>query len=145
MKIILATLQFAVGLLFVGIAFAADFTFDVPIELHNVHPDVIGAFITCQVLDERGLVMSPPAPFTPTSGFRNFAVPGGNYSGVVTAELSVLEPARARRYNCELALQITRDSVAVAMLEAAYIARYGRDASVPSVWRVQGDIPAPSR
>ena len=140
MKIAIAIVQFIVVLsLSASFVYAADFTFEVPVELRNVHPDFNQGNVFCELRDGSGLAMGPVGSY-------RFPIVGGNYTGSVIVEISTIDASRARRYRCELAL--TR-SVATGtregdLLEAAVVSRYGRNATAPSVWQVQGDIPSPT-
>jgi len=135
MKAAIAMLPFAaVLLLSVGATFAADFTFEVPVELRHVHPDFMEGNVSCDVYDESRRRISPVA------GTRGFPIAREAYRGIVTVEISTVDAWRARRYKCELGL-VQRASI---LLEGAVISRYGTDATVPSVWRVEGEIPAPT-
>jgi hypothetical protein len=76
---------------------AEDFTFSIPVELSNMHPDVHTGRIYCRVKDEGRHEVA--------SGGANFRLSGGSYHGVVTVAFDGSDPSRvvnAHSYTCTL-------------------------------------------
>jgi hypothetical protein len=124
-----------------GTALAADFTFNVPLNLQNVHPDVRTATVFCRVFKVRGGYAAEN--IIAKSDRADIRIPidsDGNYRGTlsVSAETeSGKNPADGRYYECDLAFNsftLQSDSRARG---APYESRTGTTRTV----RVHGDIP----
>ncbi|MDZ7736082.1 MAG: hypothetical protein U5P41_08255 [Gammaproteobacteria bacterium] len=68
---------------------AADFTFEVPVNINNMHPDITQMAVACSVFAPGGALATERTVFSLTDG---------NYTGDVTVEVTVPEaPAGSRR------------------------------------------------
>lgn len=68
---------------------AADFTFEVPVNINNMHPDITQMAVACSVLAAGGALATERTVFS---------LSGGSYSGDVSVEVTVPEaPAGSRR------------------------------------------------
>ena len=76
---------------------ADDFTFSLPVEISNMHPDVHTGRVFCRVNDERRREVA--------AGGASFRLSGGSYHGVVTVAFNGSDPSRvvsAHSYSCTL-------------------------------------------
>jgi hypothetical protein len=116
--------------------YATDFTFEVPVRLTNLHPDITQGNVRCDVLDERPIVIGTSGGSSP-----GFSISGGHYEGTVTVAFNATQPWRARTYRCELMLRRGGRAGEGAMTESAINSTYGADSGAAFI--VRGDIPAP--
>ena len=80
---------------------AEQFTFHVPVELKNLHKDIVKGKIECVVYQQ--LNELPVA--SPWLNYFNFDIVGGNYIQTVTVKLNTLNPSIATNYSCSLWLK----------------------------------------
>ncbi len=88
-----------------AIAAADDFTFDIPVRLSNMHPDIVQGKVECAVSD------STTSGFAPVQVGRNdtaFVLRDGGFNGDVTVVVNAANErirARARSWGCALYLR----------------------------------------
>lgn len=85
---------------------AEDFTFNVPVRLNNLNPDVELVRITCRVYDDGGRQIARSDG--PAAANRWYSV-GRNFSRTVTLKFDVdrgHHPSEARTYRCWMGLQV---------------------------------------
>jgi len=86
-------------------AFAADFTFDIPVVIENV-PSATSALVSCYVsIVPPGGVYAAGGTNIVGRGERSITITGGAFRGTVTVEVNASGlhlPAAARSYNCSL-------------------------------------------
>jgi hypothetical protein len=122
-----------IGLLLLALvshATAEQFTFEVPIVLRNLHPEIDSFLVNCNVYAD---------PLFVANTSQTVALPERNYTGTLRMTLNVLNPASIRRYTCTMSLNTTRSSGYLG--ERLVLETYGRDPSAPMAFQVEGDIP----
>jgi hypothetical protein len=95
-------------------AMAADFTFEVPVELSTVPADVTQAYIYCTALrySNTSNLLSDPRPQISLTVGRPIPLSGGGYRGTVRVEADAQpgrRPNEANGYECHLAFMTARD------------------------------------
>jgi hypothetical protein len=122
-----------IGLLLLALvshAAAEQFTFEVPVVLRNLNPEIYSFLVNCTVYDDRLAIANT---------YDYGAIQDRNYTGTMRLTLNVLNPASIRRYDCTMALGTRRSSGYLG--ESLILETYGRDPSAPMALQVRGDIP----
>jgi hypothetical protein len=81
---------------------AEQFTFHVPVELKNLHKDIVKGRIDCIVSNQQTSVLPATSPW---NNFFEFDIAGGNYIQPVTVKLNIENPWIATKYSCNLWLK----------------------------------------
>lgn len=124
------------------VAAGADFTFNVPINIQNAHPDVRQATVMCRVFKVRGnyTAENEVADSRHETGLTIPLDSNGNYRGTLTVPVTTQpgkNTADGRYYECDLVFNghsLQNDAGATG---AAYESRPGSTRTV----RINGEIP----
>jgi hypothetical protein len=125
-----------------GVASAADFTFNVPINIQNAHPDIRQGTVFCRVFKVRGnhTAENEVADSRHETGLSIPFDSSGNYRGTLAVPVTTQpgkNPADGRYYECDLMFNgFSLDSDTRAR-GAAFESRAGSARTV----HVSGDIP----
>lgn len=91
-----------------GSAWAANFTFTVPVEVANLPPDSRQGIVDCSL--HTSPIRLGTSPVGVGSGFGTFTISGGAYRGEVTVAANAnpgVDPATVTHYSCGLAFNAT--------------------------------------
>ena len=139
------TITWALASLFLALtaqtALAADFTFEVPVDVSNLHPDITRATISCTAVR-----------YPTTGGFGGGVIVGRSmdynltltdraYRGTITVEANAIaahRPGEANGYECGLYFTTARDG----LLDSSQYSRlYPPAPGSAPIYRVQGSFP----
>jgi hypothetical protein len=94
---------------FLSEAQAADFTFNVPVELHDVHPDITHVRVVCNVTSTPTWTNNPFVKVAFGASIQQSIV-GGEFNSTITVPTNVWpgkDPASGRSYRCDMNFKIS--------------------------------------
>lgn len=101
-EVIILTILVSIGFLFMDSnASSEDFTFDVPVRVINLHPDIRSVKVVCSVSN----TASPFGGVNIGQGQTEFPLMDGSYSGTAAIRFNAntgIDPGRARSWGCSL-------------------------------------------
>jgi hypothetical protein len=141
----------ALAVLGIAPAHAADFTFEVPVEISNVPAEVTHMAVYCQAKkyeDPRNLDYHSPVGISISVG-RSYPLPEHRYSGVVRLEVNATagrRPQEANGYECRLVFQVMEGTTLVRSYEYDTLTtQYPPAAGSTPVVRVRAIFPPAAR
>jgi hypothetical protein len=140
-ELVLAAALVALG---AGTAQAAEFTFEVPVEVSNVPAEVTGVSVSCAALrySNPSNLLTDPRPQISLMLGRTVTLTGRSFSGTVRIEADAQpgrRPQEANGYECQLAFMTVRDrDVPITNITE----RYPPAAGTTAVTTVRGLFPA---
>jgi hypothetical protein len=123
---------------FVSISYAEDFTYNVPVEINNLHPDLKVGQISCSLINKTSEMIG--------KGSANFDIVNGNYSGTVVVKFNTSIPSNnVNAYKWACALYLSKNYLPTPNDIARDVTKIGgpypRDTSKPFKDYTEGMIP----
>ena len=116
---------------------AAQFTFQVPVQLNNVNLYIEKGQVLCNIKDQNGNYM--PAVGATTGGSPEFVISGGNFNSTVIVKHDVDNPWVAVKYECSLYLKHSGMAYFQPIEDLNKI--LGDKGFISYKWRTGGDLP----